>query len=104
MCGEPLPKGKSKYCSESCALGGRNRNRPTVTTTQHKKCWHCGKEYEVGSRSYKSKYCSEECRKTENKISRKQSKQRVKNGTQKKRIMVRNCSVACLLKEFGDIE
>ncbi len=54
------------YCSKSCANGANHavaqerRNRPVPSTT--KKCFRCGKEFQVFPyRQKTAKYCSQEC-------------------------------------------
>lgn len=45
---------KTKFCSDNCR--GKHNKRTTLRTIRT--CGHCGKKF----KTYKSKYCSEECR------------------------------------------
>ena len=53
-CGEQLPKGRSKYCSDKCKLDFYKKTKPKKLKT----CEICGKELKGGKR----KFCSNECR------------------------------------------
>lgn len=52
-CGKPVPKGRSKFCSDKCRIDYYNQLKYTG-----KLCEHCGKTLTKG----KSKFCSDECR------------------------------------------
>lgn len=57
ICDKPVPKTGTKYCSISCAAQAKRHPREK----RLKNCQQCGKEFEIRTYHWQTRYCSLEC-------------------------------------------